>query len=99
MSDEQEQQQPMAESVPLLYSLGAVYIFSFLSTLLFGTILMVLNLYELKKTEGILPTVIYSIVYLAPISFLINYFAMYHNFDFHDCYSMQFANLLGAILI
>jgi len=60
-----KEQQADDESAPLLYSRRAIYAFSFLFSALFGAALMALNLRELKKHEGVVPTISFSIAYLA----------------------------------
>src|ERR1051325_4840725 len=68
-----KQQHTHDDSAPVLFSKKAIYTFSFLFSVLFGAILMVINLRELKKPEGIVPTLSFSMAYLATTLLLINY--------------------------
>ncbi len=60
-------QQVTDESAPLLYSKRAIYTFTFVFSVLFGAVLLVLNLRSLKKPEGVVPTISFSIAYLVTV--------------------------------
>ena len=57
-------------SAPLLYSERAIYSLSLLFSVLFGAVLLVLNLRELKKPEGVIPAMSFAIAYLATLFFI-----------------------------
>jgi hypothetical protein len=67
------QQQTGDDAVPLLYSKKAIYVFSFLFSVLFGAVLMIINLRALRKPEGIVPTASFSLAYVATAYFLLDF--------------------------
>ncbi|MFZ4621774.1 MAG: hypothetical protein ACOYNS_14530 [Bacteroidota bacterium] len=58
------------ETAPELYSKRVIYTFSFLFSVLFGAVLMVMNLRRLNKPEGVVPTVSFSIAFFLSIIYL-----------------------------
>ncbi len=53
------------ENSPTLYSVRVIYTFSILFSVVFGSILFALNLKTINKKEGIIPVIIFSILYTA----------------------------------
>ena len=89
-------QQVEDKSAPLLYSKRAIYTFSFLFSVLFGGVLIVLNLRELKKPEGVVPTLSFSIAYLATVVFVLGFLESQLHISISDGF---LASYLGAWLI
>ena len=84
------------ESAPLLYSKRVIYSFSLFFSVLFGAALIVLNLRALKKPEGVVPTISFSIAYLGTVIFLFDFIES--NFNTKVPFS-NFISFLGAWLI
>ena len=53
------------ENSPILYSEKVIWTFSILFSVIFGGILFALNLKEVDKKKGIIPVIIFSIIYTA----------------------------------
>ncbi len=84
------------ESAPLLYSRRAIYVWSVLFSVVFGAIMMALNLRELKKPEGIVPTISLSIGYLAICIIIFDYLKSHVNTELPNGYIVS---VLGGWLI
>jgi len=84
------------ENAPLLYSKRAIYSFSVFFSVVFGAIMMVMNMRELKKPEGVVPTVTFSIGYLAAVICVTNYLSTRYE---HDLSSSNLIALLGGALL
>ena len=89
-------QQVEDESAPLLYSKRAIYTFSFLFSVLFGGVLIVLNLRVLKKPEGVVPTLSFSIAYLATVALVLGFLESRFNINPSNGYLVSY---IGAWLI
>jgi hypothetical protein len=83
-------------SAPLLYSKRAIYTFTFLFSVLFGAFLMVLNLRALRKPEGVVPTVSFSIGYLTTVIVVLNFLESHFKTTLSSSYLVAWA---GAVLI
>jgi hypothetical protein len=51
------------ENSPILYSKNVIYIFSLLFSLVFGGVLFAINLNEVNKRKGILPVMLFSVLF------------------------------------
>jgi len=89
-------QQVTDESAPLLYSKRAIYTFAFLFSVLFGAVLIVLNLRSLKKPEGVVPTISFSIAYLVTVTLILGFLESHLKATFSSGYLVS---SLGAWLI
>jgi len=61
------------EAAPILYSKRAIYTFTFFFSVIFGAGLMVINLRTLRRPEGVVPTVSFSIGFLATVFLVLDY--------------------------
>lgn len=53
------------ENSPILYSEKVIWTFSILFSVIFGGILFAINLKEVDKKKGIIPVIVFSIIYMA----------------------------------
>ena len=84
------------ESLPLLFSKRDIIFFSFLFSILFGAVLMVMNLRSLKKPEGVIPVISISFSYLISVILVVKYLESYFHSKLPGSYLFSF---LGAWLI
>ncbi len=60
------------ENAPTLYSEKVIYVFSILFSVLFGGILLAINLKEVDNRKGIAPTIIFSLTYSILSVYILN---------------------------
>lgn len=60
------------ENSPVLYSEKVIYSFSILFSVIFGAVLFSINLKEVDKKKGILPVILFSILYTALSIYILN---------------------------
>jgi hypothetical protein len=80
-------------SAPLLYSRQVINIFSILFSLLFGGILLAINLKTVNNKKGILPVILFSLAYSLLTIFIISLIPG------HNSSLTLIFNLLGAIVL
>ncbi len=60
------------DSSPILYSDKVIWTFSILFSVIFGGILFAINLKEVDKRKGIMPVIIFSVLYTALSIYILN---------------------------
>lgn len=60
------------ENSPILYSDKVIWVFSILFSVIFGGILLAINLKEVDKKKGIMPVIVFSIIYTALSIYILN---------------------------
>lgn len=77
---------------PQLYSINVIYIFSILFSVLFGSIMLAINLKEVNKRKKIFPVIAFSIIYIALSIYILEKF----NFGYGQS---TIVNILGSLIL
>lgn len=80
------------KNAPTLYSDRVIYTFSILFSVVYGAILFAFNLKEVNKRKGILPVILFSLIYVVFTVYILDYLQI-------GTWGTFLLNAIGALII